>query len=57
MPVGMNMTQIHHLSDGTDTERTITPDALAQSDFGKTVVTILVTDPNGSRNLESTLFR
>ena len=34
-------------TDGTDTDRTVTPDALAQSDFGKTVVTILVTDPNG----------
>jgi hypothetical protein len=32
---------------GTDTGRAVTPDGLAGSDFGKTVVTILVSDPNG----------
>ena len=35
------------VTTGTDNERIISPDALAGSDFGKTVVTILVTDPNG----------
>lgn len=33
---------------GTDTARAITPDGLAGSDFGKRVVQIQVTDPNGS---------
>jgi len=32
---------------GTDTGRAVTPDGLAGSDFGKTVVSILVSDPNG----------
>lgn len=33
---------------GTDTARAITPDGLAGSDYGKRVVTIMVSDPNGS---------
>jgi hypothetical protein len=32
---------------GTDTGRTITPDALSHSDYGKRVLQVLVTDPNG----------
>lgn len=33
---------------GTDTTRTITPDALAHSEYGIRTVQLLVTDPNGS---------
>jgi hypothetical protein len=33
---------------GTDTGRTITPDALAHSNYGIAVIGVLVTDPNGS---------
>lgn len=35
-------------STGTDTGRTISPDALAHSNYGITVVSIQVTDPNGA---------
>lgn len=33
---------------GTDTARAVTPDGLAGSNFGKRVIEVLVTDPNGS---------
>lgn len=36
------------VTTGTDTGRTITPDALAHSNYGSAVMGILVTDPNGS---------
>ena len=33
---------------GTDTGRTITPDGLAGSDYGKREIQVLITDPNGN---------
>lgn len=42
------LTTSAEVTTGTDTTRTITADALAHSDYGKRIVGILVTDPNGS---------
>jgi hypothetical protein len=36
------------LNTGTDTTKAVTADALAGSNFGKAVITLLVSDPNGS---------
>lgn len=44
----VELATIAETTTGTDAARAVTPDGLAGSDYGKRVVQVLVTDPNGS---------